>query len=82
MLMTTSCFSSAGGAVFCKYPAVHLHRSEVGRNHRLALAGEEHLTHTSCCLTTHTLFLPFYIMDLFYSINKKQQQKKHSSQNI
>lgn len=32
--------SLAGGAVFSEYSSVHLHRSEVGQDHQLALAGE------------------------------------------
>lgn len=32
--------SLAGGAVFSEYSSVHLHRSAVGQDHQLALAGE------------------------------------------
>lgn len=32
--------SLAGGAVFSQHSSVHLHRSEVGQDHQLALAGE------------------------------------------
>lgn len=40
MLITLVSSSSAGGAVFRQYSSVHLHRSEVGQDHQLALAGE------------------------------------------
>lgn len=40
MLISVVSSTLAGGAVFREYSSVHLHRSEVGQDHQLALAGE------------------------------------------
>lgn len=42
-VLISSSSSSAGGVVFGEHSSVHLHRSEAGQDHQLAVAGENQI---------------------------------------
>lgn len=48
VLISVVSSSLAGGAMFSEYSSVHLHRSEVGQDHQLALAGETEIMTMKC----------------------------------